>query len=99
MLGDGDKVSELFSLLNPIRHSSERADIYRYKVEPYLVAAEVYAEPSHVGRGGWTWYTGRRDGCIGPDSSGSSASGCGARPSSLVVLRGRRAIDSARRPS
>ena len=58
MLGDGDKASELFSLLNPITHSSTRADIYRYKVEPYVVCADVYAEPSHVGRGGWTWYTG-----------------------------------------
>ena len=58
MLGDGDKAGELFSLLNPITHSSTRADIYRYKVEPYVVCADVYAEPSHVGRGGWTWYTG-----------------------------------------
>ena len=54
MRGDGDKAGELFSLLNPIRHSSKRADIYRYKVEPYVVAADVYAEPSHVGREGWT---------------------------------------------
>jgi cyclic beta-1,2-glucan synthetase len=58
MLGDGDQAGELFSLLNPITHSSTRADIYRYKVEPYVVCADVYAEPSHVGRGGWTWYTG-----------------------------------------
>ena len=58
MLGDGDKAGELFSILNPIKHSSTRADIYRYKVEPYVVCADVYAEPSHVGRGGWTWYTG-----------------------------------------
>jgi cyclic beta-1,2-glucan synthetase len=58
MLGDGDKAGELFSLLNPVRHSSTRADIYRYKVEPYVVSADVYDAPSHVGRGGWTWYTG-----------------------------------------
>jgi len=57
-LGDGDKASELFSLLNPINHASTRAGVYRYKVEPYVVAADVYAEPPHVGRGGWTWYTG-----------------------------------------
>jgi cyclic beta-1,2-glucan synthetase len=57
-LGDGDKAGELFSLLNPINHASTRAGVYRYKVEPYVVAADVYAEPPHVGRGGWTWYTG-----------------------------------------
>ena len=57
-LGDGDKAGELFSLLNPINHASTRASVYRYKVEPYVVAADVYAEPPHVGRGGWTWYTG-----------------------------------------
>jgi cyclic beta-1,2-glucan synthetase len=58
MLGDGDKAGELFSMLNPINHASTRAAIYRYKVEPYVVAADVYAHPPHVGRGGWTWYTG-----------------------------------------
>ena len=58
MLGDGDKAGELFSLLNPINHASTRAAVHRYKVEPYVVCADVYAEPPHVGRGGWTWYTG-----------------------------------------
>jgi cyclic beta-1,2-glucan synthetase len=57
-LGDGDKAGELFALLNPINHGSTRADVYRYKVEPYVIAADIYAEPPHVGRGGWTWYTG-----------------------------------------
>jgi cyclic beta-1,2-glucan synthetase len=57
-LGEGDKAGELFSLLNPITHASTRAGVYRYKVEPYVVAADIYAEPPHVGRGGWTWYTG-----------------------------------------
>ena len=57
-LGDGDKAGELFSLLNPINHGSTRAGVHRYKVEPYVMAADVYAEPSHAGRGGWTWYTG-----------------------------------------
>ena len=57
-LGDGDKAGELFSLLNPINHASTRSGVYRYKVEPYVVAADIYAEPPHVGRGGWTWYTG-----------------------------------------
>jgi cyclic beta-1,2-glucan synthetase len=58
LLGDGDKASELFSILNPINHARTRADIYRYKVEPYVACADVYAEASHIGRGGWTWYTG-----------------------------------------
>jgi cyclic beta-1,2-glucan synthetase len=56
--GDGDKAVELFSMLNPINHASTRAGVHRYKVEPYVMAADVYAEPSHVGRGGWSWYTG-----------------------------------------
>ena len=58
MLGDGDKAGELFSLLNPVKHGSTAAGIDRYKVEPYVMSADVYSEPSHVGRGGWTWYTG-----------------------------------------
>ena len=57
-LGDGDKASALFSLLNPISHARTRTDVHRYKVEPYVVAADVYAAPGHVGQGGWTWYTG-----------------------------------------
>ncbi|MEO5704920.1 MAG: glucoamylase family protein, partial [Candidatus Limnocylindrales bacterium] len=57
-LGEGDKATELFSILNPINHAATRAGVHRYKVEPYVIAADVYAEPSHVGRGGWTWYTG-----------------------------------------
>ena len=57
-LGDGDKAGELFAMLNPINHASTRAGTQRYKVEPYVVAADIYAEPPHTGRGGWTWYTG-----------------------------------------
>lgn len=57
-LGDGDKAGELFRMLNPITHTSSRAGVQRYKVEPYVVAGDVYAEPPHAGRGGWTWYTG-----------------------------------------
>jgi len=57
-LGDGDKAVELFRILNPINRSSSRAGIQRYKVEPYVVAGDIYAEAPHVGRGGWTWYTG-----------------------------------------
>ncbi len=58
MLGDGDKAGELFALLNPISHASTRAGLHRYKVEPYVAAGDVYAQSSHTGRGGWTWYTG-----------------------------------------
>jgi cyclic beta-1,2-glucan synthetase len=57
-LGNGDKANELFSILNPINRASTRAGVHRYKVEPYVAAADVYAEYPHVGRGGWTWYTG-----------------------------------------
>jgi cyclic beta-1,2-glucan synthetase len=57
-MGDGDKAADLFGLLNPIHHASTRADVLKYKVEPYAVAADIYSEPPHVGRGGWTWYTG-----------------------------------------
>ena len=57
-LGEGDKAAALFWMLNPINHARTRTDIHRYKVEPYVVAADVYAASGHVGRGGWTWYTG-----------------------------------------
>jgi cyclic beta-1,2-glucan synthetase len=57
-LGDGDRAGALFDLLNPIRHSASAEAVQGYKVEPYVVCADVYAEPPHVGRGGWTWYTG-----------------------------------------
>jgi cyclic beta-1,2-glucan synthetase len=58
MLGDGDKAAEIFSMLNPINRALTPEAAFRYKVEPYAVAADVYSEPPHVGRGGWTWYTG-----------------------------------------
>jgi cyclic beta-1,2-glucan synthetase len=57
-LGDGDRAAELFAMLNPINHARTAAAVQRYKVEPYVMAGDVYAEPPHVGRGGWTWYTG-----------------------------------------
>ncbi|MGD0120046.1 MAG: glucoamylase family protein [Candidatus Binatus sp.] len=58
MLGDGDRAAELFSILNPINHANTRAGIHRYKVEPYIACADIYSTAPHVGRGGWTWYTG-----------------------------------------
>ena len=57
-LGQGDEAAALFSLLNPINHTSTRTAVRRYKVEPYVVAADVYSVAPHTGRGGWTWYTG-----------------------------------------
>jgi cyclic beta-1,2-glucan synthetase len=57
-LGDGDKAAELLSLLNPVNHAKTFAAAQRYKVEPYVMCADVYSVAPHVGRGGWTWYTG-----------------------------------------
>jgi cyclic beta-1,2-glucan synthetase len=56
--GNGDRAAEIFSYINPISHSATREDAVRYAVEPYVIAADIYSAPSHVGRGGWTWYTG-----------------------------------------
>jgi len=56
LLGDGAQVDALIDLINPIRHAQANPD--GYKVEPYTIAADVYAVPPHTGRGGWTWYTG-----------------------------------------
>jgi cyclic beta-1,2-glucan synthetase len=53
-----DRAMELFSMLNPINHSKDEAAARNYRVEPYVIAADVYSMPPHVGRGGWTWYTG-----------------------------------------
>ncbi len=58
VLGDGTRAWELFTLLNPVNHGATPAQIATYKVEPYVVAADVYAVDPHTGRGGWTWYTG-----------------------------------------
>ncbi len=57
-LGDGDRAFHLLDLLNPLTHARTADDADVYKVEPYVVAADVYTAPGHVGRGGWTWYTG-----------------------------------------
>jgi len=58
LLGDHDRAWELVTLLNPIQHSANPTQTATYKVEPYVVAADVYAVAPHTGRGGWTWYTG-----------------------------------------
>ena len=57
-MGDGDGAHRLFALINPINHALTPEAVARYKVEPYVIAADVYSTPPHEGRGGWTWYTG-----------------------------------------
>ncbi len=58
LLGPDDRAAELLRLLNPIHHAATPEQVARYQVEPYVVSADVYAAPGHVGHGGWTWYTG-----------------------------------------
>ena len=57
-LGQGDRAAELFRMLNPISHADTPDKVSRYKVEPYVIAADIYGRTSHIGMGGWTWYTG-----------------------------------------
>ena len=57
-LGDNRKVWELLEMINPLNHGKTPEEIAIYKVEPYVLAADVYAREPHIGRGGWTWYTG-----------------------------------------
>jgi N,N'-diacetylchitobiose phosphorylase len=56
--GRHERAAELLAMLSPASHARDRAATLRYQVEPYVVAADVYGAPPHVGRGGWTWYTG-----------------------------------------
>ena len=58
LLGFGDKAGELFRMINPIEHARTKEMANKYKVEPYVVAADVYGQENLAGRGGWTWYTG-----------------------------------------
>lgn len=57
MLGFGDKATEYFRMINPIEHSRTKEEAKKYKVEPYVIAADIYGGEL-AGRGGWTWYTG-----------------------------------------
>jgi cellobiose phosphorylase len=59
-LGDSRRAWELLRMINPVNHGSSPERIVTYKVEPYVVAADVYALSPHIGRGGWSWYTGSR---------------------------------------
>ncbi len=58
ILGFGDKATEYFKIINPIEHTKTLEAVNRYKVEPYVIAADVYGVGNLLGRGGWTWYTG-----------------------------------------
>jgi cellobiose phosphorylase len=58
MMGDRERAWELFAMLNPVNHGSQPEEIERYKVEPYVMCADIYDAPPHTSRGGWTWYTG-----------------------------------------
>ncbi|GBR67313.1 GH36-type glycosyl hydrolase domain-containing protein [Gluconobacter kanchanaburiensis] len=58
LLGEGDAAHEMFSTINPVHHARSQEAADRYKVEPYAVVADVYSSTPHVGRGGWSWYTG-----------------------------------------
>jgi cellobiose phosphorylase len=57
-LGDNKRAWEIFRMINPVNHARSPEEVARYKVEPYVIAADVYAHSPHIGRGGWTWYTG-----------------------------------------
>jgi len=56
--GDGERAVQLLRMLNPIEHSRDAEAVWRYGVEPYVVAADVYRLPGRIGQGGWSWYTG-----------------------------------------
>jgi len=58
LMGSGDKAWDLYNMLVPINHTNNAMEVSRYKVEPYVMAADVYAVHPHAGRGGWSWYTG-----------------------------------------
>src|SRR5260370_20172963 len=58
LLGQGQLAFQLLQMINPILHAQDPAGVERYQVEPYVLAGDVYSRPPHVGRGGWTWYTG-----------------------------------------
>jgi cellobiose phosphorylase len=57
-LGDREKTEQLIQMINPIHHARTPEEVATYKVEPYVMAADVYGVMPHTGRGGWTWYTG-----------------------------------------
>ena len=95
LLGQGQRAAELFDLLNPVRHAASPEGVARYKVEPYVVCADVYGAPPHTGRGGWTWYTGSAswlyrvglEAILGFPPAGRPAGARSLRPARLARLR------------
>lgn len=57
-MGEGDELGQLLKILNPIYHADSAEKIEQYRVEPYIMPADIYSQPPYAGRGGWTWYTG-----------------------------------------
>lgn len=58
ILGENERSTEYLRMINPIEHARTKEDVFRYKVEPYVIAADIYSHYNLLGRGGWTWYTG-----------------------------------------
>lgn len=58
IMNNGERAGEYFRLINPIEHARTKENVLKYKVEPYVVSADVYSNPNMLGQGGWTWYTG-----------------------------------------
>ncbi len=58
IMNNNERVYEYYKILNPIEHTRTKENVFKYKVEPYVIAADVYSSVGMVGRGGWTWYTG-----------------------------------------
>src|SRR5471030_3042209 len=57
-MGDSKRAWEVLAIINPVNHGKTPEGIALYKVEPYVLAGDVYGSPPHTGRGGWSWYTG-----------------------------------------
>ena len=86
-LGLGDEAMELFHMINPINHTRTPEGVERYRAEPYAVAADVYAHPMHLGRGGWTWYTGFGRVDVSGGDRGRFSACAGATASSASIRR------------
>lgn len=58
LINNKERAGEYFRIINPIEHTRTKEAVLKYKVEPYVVVADIYSAPSMIGRGGWSWYTG-----------------------------------------
>ncbi len=96
LAGEGERAHWLFSMLNPISHGASPAQVKRYRVEPYVLAGDVYASAQHLGRGGWSWYNGlgrldvpdRGREHVGPDAPRQHAHDLAVRSARLAKLLG-----------